>query len=295
MILFISSFITHERPSNRHNRLDVLMMTLKSYSRLTWREVHLYLKLDTEFEPYKPELEVFINKVFLGTEVKLSWTRIERQEDWQPIISKIVELNELIWFSQNDDHPFIDHNTDLITEGLQLLEDEPNEYASIYLSHWPEILKLAGKNSEPELKGGYLAFDGTLFDSIQIVKPKLLQYIFFEINWNGNHYKRIDTLLMQRAIWGEIGNTDVSLQKIYVPLREQCRKFMAYSHVHMNSVAPLAPSYEIEPISRSAQDVGDLIFAAHKSSWTESNHYILPMNIVKIIQELYGNEFGLNS
>jgi hypothetical protein len=289
MILLISSFITHDRPSNRHNRLDVLMMTLKSYSRLTWSEVHLYLKLDLEFESYKPELELFIKRVFLGTKVELSWTRIERQEDWQPIISKIVELNELIWFSQNDDHPFIDHNTDLITEGIQLLKDEPHEYASIYLSHWPEILKLAGKNTEPELKGGYLVFDGTLLDSIQIVKPKFLHYIFFEINWNGIHYKRIDELLRQRAIWGEIGNTDVSLQKIYVPLREQCRKFMAYSHVHMKSVTPLAPSYELAPISRSAQDVGDLIFADHKSFWTENNDYILPINIVEIIQELYGN------
>jgi hypothetical protein len=290
MILLMSSFITHDRPSNRHNRLDILMMTLKSYSRLTWQEVHLYLKLDTEFQPFQTELEMFVRKLFIGTEVKMSWTRIERQEDWQPIITKIVELDDYVWFSQNDDHPFIDLDTDLISEGLQLLKEEPNELASIYLSHWPEILKLSGKNCEPEFKGRYLAFDGTLFDSIQIFTPKLLHYIFFEINWNGVQYKRIDELLRQRAIWGEIGNTDVSLQKIYVPLREQCRKFMAYAHVSMNSVERLAPSYEIQSVSRSAQDVRDLIFAEHKSFWTENNNFVLPKSFEKFIQDLYGND-----
>jgi hypothetical protein len=290
MILLMSSFITHDRPSNRHNRLDVLMMTLKSYSRLTWREVHLYLKLDEEFRPFQDELEQFVRKVFLDTEVKIVWERFERQEDWQPVITEIVGKNDFVWFFQNDDHPFIDLDTKLITDGLRLLEQEPNEYASIYLSHWPEILKLAGKNGEPELKGRYLAFDGTLLDSIQIFTPKLLNHIFTEIDWNGVRYKRIDELLRQRAIWGEVGNTDSSLQKIYVPLREQCRKFAAYSHVYMDSVDPLKPNYEIEPLNYSDQSVRDLIFADHKSFWTQNNEYVLPESVVKIIQDLYGNQ-----
>ena len=98
------------------------------------------------------------------------------------------------------DHPFIDLDTELIYEGLRLLEEEPNEYASIYLSHWPEILKLAGKNAEPERKGSYISFDGTLLDSIQILTPRLFQYIFTELDWEGKSFKRIDELLRERAI-----------------------------------------------------------------------------------------------
>ena len=265
------------------------MMTLKSYSRLDWQEVILYLKLDEEFQPFQSELEIFIKQIFPEIPVKISWFRIEEKKDWQPIVEKIVLLDDFVWFTQNDDHPFIDIDTELITEGIQLLEKEQNEFASIYLSHWPEILHLAGKIEEPELKGNYLSFSGTLLDSIQIFTPKLFEYIFSEIDWEGRSFKRIDELLRQRAIWGEIGNTDISLQRIYVPLREQCRKFMAYSHVFMDTVEPLKPSYEIEPIKRSADEVEELIFAQHQSYWTTNNSYLLPKSIVKIIQELYGN------
>jgi len=290
MILLMSSFITHDRPSNRHNRLDILMMTLKSYSRLRWREVHFYLKLDEEFEPYKVELERFIKMNFQDTDVNISWFRIETQKDWEPISARIALLDDFIWFSQNDDHPFIDLDTELIYDGLRLLEEEPNEYASIYLSHWPEILKLAGKNGEPKRKGNYISFDGTLLDSIQILTPRLFQYIFTELDWEGKSFKRIDELLRERAIWGEIGNTDITLQKIYVPLREQCRKFMAYAHVSMDAVDSLKPRFEIEPVGRSAQEVEDLIFAEHHSFWTANNDYVLPKDIVAVVQELYGND-----
>jgi hypothetical protein len=199
-------------------------------------------------------------------------------------------LNQCIWFTQNDDHPFVDIDSGIIAEGLTLLTKEPNELASIYLSHWPEALKLAGKLGKPEITGSFLSFDGTLLDSIQILKPALFEYVFVEIDWKGARYRRIDELLRQRAIWGSIGNTDLSLQKIYVPLREQCRKFMAYPHVDMHTVSPLRPTYEIEKIGRTAQEVEELVLAKHSSFWTGNNSYSLTADVVDLIKNLYGNE-----
>lgn len=288
MILLMSSFITHDREVNRHNRLDILMMTLKSYSILTWSQVHLYLKLDEEFLPFRDELKHYIETIFDGVKLHIVWNRIETQDEWKPIIRKITKSQESIWFTQNDDHPFVDINTEIISEGERLLNQHKGEFASIYLSHWPEILKLSGKNDVPFRQGSFIGFKATLLDSIQIFTPALLRYIFIDLDWGDRRYRRIDTLLRQRKIWGKSGNTDLELQTIYVPLREQCRKFMAYSHVEMYSVLPLKPTFELAKVQRKPADVKNLMLARHKSLWTRRNQFRIPRSWVIESQKLYG-------
>ena len=287
MILLMSAFITHDRALNRHNRLDVLMMTLKSYSKISWDRVYLFLKLDTEFLPFALELEVFIKLIFPNTNVSIVWNRFETQKEWARTIKRITSSGNLIWFTQNDDHPFVDINTDLIREGQSLLGSQSGEMASIYLSHWPEILKLSGKNQRPLEHGNFISFRATLLDSIQIFSPALLEYIFLELDWGDRRYKRIDMLLRQNSIWAESGNTDLELQTVYVPLREQCRKFSAYSHVAMNSVSPLTPSFEIIEIDRTPVSVKKLMLARHESEWTRNNQFRIPKSWIKISQNLY--------
>lgn len=289
MILCLSSFITHDRPLNRHNRLDVLMMTLKSYSRFQWNEVNLFIKLDQEFLPFADELEAFINSTFPDTKLILEWDRFETQDEWEQTISRILKQNDFVWFMQNDDHPFIDIDISLIEEGLELLKSEKNEFSSIYLSHWPEALKLSGKISTPIKSGNFISFDATLLDAIQIFSPALLKYIFLTHDWEGRRFSRIDTILRQHSIWGESGNTDLILQKVYVPLREQCRKFMAYPHVSMSSVARLSPTFEISEIDRSPLAVKELMLATHESEWTKDNSFEIPTNWIQASQALYNN------
>ena len=288
MILLMSCFVTHDRPLNRHNRLDVLMMTLKSYSVLSWKQVHLHLKLDQEFMPYRDELQDFIETIFAGTKLFISWNRLESQAEWVPVIDRITKLKEVVWFTQNDDHPFVDINTEIIEEGQLLLRSEFGQMASIYLSHWPEALRLSGKNEIPFKTGNFIGFRATLLDSIQIFTPALLRHIFIELDWEDRKFTRIDTMLMQRAIWGKSGNTDLELQTVYVPLREQCRKFVGYHHVNMKSVSPLSPTFDISTIDRSPAAIKKLILARHKSQWTRNNKFKIPKSWVAASQELYG-------
>jgi hypothetical protein len=262
------------------------MMTLKSYSVLSWNKIYLFLKLDDEFLPFADELNAYIHSIFPTTKVYITWDRFETQDDWKPIIKKILKTNDLVWFTQNDDHPFVDINDDLIKEGQLILERQKNSLASVYLSHWPEILKLSGKNMVPLRTGNYISFNATLFDAIQIFTPALLKYVFCEIEWVGN-FTRIDTILRQRKIWGESGNTDLELQIVYVPLREQCRKFMGYSHVNMNSVAMLRPTYDLAFIDRSPSSVQNLMTAKHKSLWTKENRFKIPQRWINDSQDLY--------
>jgi hypothetical protein len=149
-------------------------------------------------------------------------------------------------------------------------------------------LRLSGKLAQPEKVGNYIRFHATMLDAIQIFSSKFIRYIFLDVNWGGKRYKRIDTLLRQRSIWGESnGNMDDGLQVIYVPLRELCRKFSAYGHVHMHNVLPLEFSYEIQKPNRDRQDVISLITAEHSSMWTKDNDFSIPEEWIEQSVNLY--------
>jgi hypothetical protein len=288
MILVISCFITHKRPVNRYDRLDIFKHTLKSYSKINWKNVYLFIKLDWEFRSRRGELKEFINTVFHGVSVQIEWTRYEKQGEWKSFIETVTKEDDLIWFTQNDDHPFIDEDLSVLNEGVNLLESDPAPFKSLYFSHWPEILRLSGKLSQPEKVGNYIRFHATMLDAIQIFSSKFIRYIFLDVNWGGKRYKRIDTLLRQRSIWGESnGNMDDGLQVIYVPLRELCRKFSAYGHVHMHNVPALEFSYEIQKPNRGRQDVISLITAEHSSMWTKDNDFSIPEEWIEQSVNLY--------
>jgi hypothetical protein len=288
MILVLSCFVTHKRQVNKLNRLEVFKHTLKSYSRIKWERIFLFIKLDSEFKSQKEELEFFIAAIFCDIPIAIEWTRYERQSDWQVFVEMITRENKLIWFTQNDDHPFIDTDLKVLNEGINLLNQDPEPYRSLYFSHWPEILKLSGKLAYPELVGSYVKFKATLIDSIQIFSSDLFRYLFLDLDWRGKRYARIDTLLRQRSIWGQSeGNTDLELQNIYVPLRELCRKFFGYDHVGMENVSALQPAYEIQALPRGRDDLITLMRAKHHSPWTQNNNFSVPDEWIERSISLY--------
>ena len=56
-------------------------------------------------------------------------------------------ISQPVYFTQNDDHIFVDDNDYMLQEGLELLAAHKTEFKTIYLSHWPEVLKLSGKEN----------------------------------------------------------------------------------------------------------------------------------------------------
>jgi hypothetical protein len=192
--------------------------------------------------------------------------------------------NELVWFTQNDDHIFIDFNMDILNEGLELLKNEKNNHKSLYYSHWPEIIRMSGKFQEPILINNYVKFDFTILDSIQIFNLKFLYYLFIEYKWKNNHI-RIDTLLDE--ITSTPWKDNCLSQTIYIPLREIVRHFDGYGHVYMdiNSCPPLLlPSntfyYTKECLIKK-------ITAPHFSEWTRNNHFQIPKKWIDIYLSLH--------
>ena len=94
-----------------------------------------------------------------------------KQNQWTYVMNILMKKHgpdELVWFTQNDDHVFIDFNMYILNEGLEILKNDKNKHKSIYFSHWPEILKMSGKFEEPIVIGNYINFKRTMLDSIQI-------------------------------------------------------------------------------------------------------------------------------
>jgi hypothetical protein len=298
MILLISCFVTHDRPVNTCNRLDLFMHTLKSYSRIDWDDIYLLIKLDEEFKPREQELKEFIKKIFSKNKVVYIPERYEYQWQWKKLIKKITYKDNIVWFTQNDDHPFIDINLNILNEGIDLLLKDTGKYRSIFFSHWPEILRLSGKFSNPAIVGNYVKFQATMFDSVQIFNTEYLKYIFLHLDWGGKQIKRIDSLYLFAefkpaldAICGVKNSSYSPILTVYIPLRELCRKYIGYTHVSMEWVRPLELSNDLSfKIKRPPFDDLNIIntmTANHNSPWTFNNSFKIPQHWINKSLSLY--------
>lgn len=278
--LAISIYLTNERDPMR---FETFQYTVRSYRamQLHWKHVYLNIKLCPAYEGRKNELEQFFHDQFPDAErLSLTWTRPETKEEYRALLlqhlcesqaptleaTTMVEneglaapdgtelppppllcpnVDHLVLFLQNDDHVFVNFDADVVLEGLQLLQADTHPYKAIYMSHWPELLKLSGKLHTQERAGNnYVRFIGTLSDTVQIFNVGYLYHVIEERPWVVPRYNRVDGALVQCQIAnypteplpsdGYNGWTAEGLEHIYVPLRELFRHYDGYGHVGMD-------------------------------------------------------------
>lgn len=309
--LLMSVFITSKRAQvrwnvgNRYDRLDVFKNTLESYSRMKWEKVNLFVELDSEFKHRETELKEFVMALF-GTEgVSIQFKRFLMQEEWKSFFSAEYPSSEdrLVWFSQCDDHPFIDINLDIVNEGFEHMRNDPARFKTLFYSHWPEILRLTGKLNTHERVGNYVKFRCTLIDAIQVFNLNYLKYLFTELDWRGKAFKKIDNLILQRAIWCDpkrLRDRDGhyyidDLQTVYVPLRELARHFDGYSHVWIkdgdkDEFPLLKLPFYTNVYDRSPQMIKRQMQVPHTSEWTEGNTFTVPDEWVDVAVSLYSQK-----
>ena len=196
--------------------------------------------------------------------------RLDQQRQWQHEFNTKLAIDgsegaddhRLVFFVQNDDHPYVvtqlhsnsrsmptcrlllrvwssnfdgqDYDQRLLCEGVARLRADKTRFKSIFMSHWPEIVGLAAKVQMPELAGSYAVANMTQVDSYQIFNWGYLRHLLAELPWKST-LRRIDELLRWRGIYQS--SADKAMHQIneswsimYIPLREQCRKFDAYMH-----------------------------------------------------------------
>jgi hypothetical protein len=257
---------------------------LYTYKDIPFTEIYLFILLDNEFNNQE-QMTNYIYTTFSNLDqdkIHITYDRYYQQVKWKPFINELVEKhgeNELVWFTQNDDHIFVDFNMDILNEGLEVLKNESNKHKSIYLSHWPEIIKMSGKYQQPTLVGNYVKFNLSLLDSIQIFNLKFLYYVFVEYKWKTDHI-RIDSILNE--LTSKPSEDNPLSQTIFVPLREMVRHFDGYDHVHMDRNA--CPLLELpnNTFYYSKESLKNKITADHKSFWTQNNYFQIPQEWIDI-------------
>jgi len=293
MILVLSTFLTNQRHVNRYSRYDIFKYMLYSYKNISFSEIYLFILFDNEFICKKEDMTNFIYKNFSNLDfdkIHITYDRYYKQEQWIPFINDLVEkhgFNELVWFTQNDDHVFIDFNIDILNEGLISLQNEPNPHKSLYFSHWPELLKISGRFQQPERINNYIKFNSSILDSIQIFSLKLLHFILVDYKWRNNNHPRIDTILCE--ILEHPTPYNPLFQTVYVPLRELVRHFDGYNHVNMDITACPPLEFPSNTFNYSKVSLIRKMTAYHNSYWTNNNNFQIPEEWIDINLSLHPN------
>lgn len=298
MILLLSTFVTNQRAVNRYSRIDIFKYMLESYKKIPFTEVYLLIKLDNEFLLpgqyfYDNDLTEYLYNNFshLGKDkIHIVLDRYTSQDKWKPFIINLMEKhgpNEPVWFLENDDHIFIDYNTDVLMEGIELLKNDENKYKSIGFSHWPEGIKLIGKSQTYIRLGNYIKINLTQVESVQIFNLQFLYDIFVNHTWKREH-RRIDTLVQGDLLNGipDYLNNKLS-QVIYIPLKELCRHFDGYDHVGMDRSACPALELPSNIFDYSKETLIKKMTARHHSYWTENNNFTPPQEWIDIMLKLH--------
>ena len=294
MMLILNTFITDNRGrGNRYPRLDVFKYAINSYRNICFSEVFLYIKLDDNYLDAKDDLLALFYKIFANTSkenIHIEFDRLYKQPQWFDLITKIYNEkggNYPVLFLNNDDHVFVDSDTKILYEGLEIFSKETTKYKSIYISHWPEIIKLSGKYETPEKIGNYISFNLSLLDSIQIFNLELLYYILVTYVWKWDH-PRIDDILNELTPTPSQDNP--LSQKIFAPLKELFRKFDGYGHVNMsvNHCPPLVLPYNKFMYDRDT--LVNKITAPHYSLWTQGN-FTIPNDWIETNLSLHDKDY----
>jgi len=290
MLLIFNTFITEQRARvNRYPRMNIFKYVVYSYRNIIFKRIYFFIKLDDNYENQRDNILNFIHHTFSyldKSNIYIEFDRLCIQHQWNPLIPKLYEEfggNEPIMFLNNDDHVFIDYDTKLLEEGLAILANEPSHHKSIYISHWPELIKLSGKYNTHNRCSNFIGFKLSLLDSVQIFNLQFLHYILVEYIWKNNYHPRIDNIL------NELTNTpsqdNVLSQTIYIPLKELFRKFDGYGHTHMKYCPPLhLPSNKF---NYDKTTLIQKITAPHYSAWTKNNDFNIPEEWIDINQSLH--------
>src|SRR3990167_2100013 len=252
MILFVNVFITDERynPSGYkdlsqthrvHSKFDVFKYTLASYSVIKWTQAIFYIKLEKKYIHRRKELEEFIHALFPNN-TKIHDYRLDSYQSWLEAIKLPTLADDAwIWFTCNDDHPFIDSSLESLENLLKLaskLSAEKNKYVAIFHTHWPELIankkRLLKVKNKPyhrryenatviEENNEYILTTSRHCVSIQLITKKLLHLWFANPDRCPQDLRRTDGIVPPEE------------QITMIPYREIARHFDAYSH----SVVPL--------------------------------------------------------
>ena len=317
--LVLSAMITEVRGGgasrHRFSRMAVFHAVLRSYAALDSLErAFLYVSIDTENSSSRmwSELARLATALFGPRLVAMRATRLTTQDQWRHELKHIIAPTEEgdsrpVWLLMNDDHPFIDIDSSVLREGLLLLREEPRPFKSLYVTHWPEALRMVGKLQAPQRRGrAWVAGNTTMLDSVQLLNWGFARWVLDTLEWPANlTLTRLDSTVLNPLVVtvgsASLVKTSLCCQTMLVPLRELCRKFDGYGpqRISFADVPQLVLSgppdaQAVPPVKRSVAEVLKVMLASDQKGtlcthWMFSNRFHLPIDWLKKGLELYGH------
>jgi hypothetical protein len=248
MNLFVNVFITDQRWSNSmysnlsnerkaNTKLEIFKYMLASYSVIKWSKAFFYIQLDENYKSNKDELSEYIYDLFPKTAV-LYDKRLETYEEWKSAIELLdVDENEWLWFTCNDDHPFIDSSLDhlkICLEACKQISEKTKKHVSIFPTHWQEMMaekkraRILNNKKSHQLytpnsdiiydEKNYYVTTRTTCASLQILTKKHLKTWFQDKSSCPEDLRRTDTI------------SPPENQLTLIPYKELVRHFDVYSH-----------------------------------------------------------------
>jgi len=221
-----------------YDRVDIFKYCLASYAAMLplIDKCEFYIELAPEFADRHTELEEYIRSMYPADKLNLNWYRHYYSRDWQTWCENMqLQDDDIIWFSGNDDHIFIDYDLTVVEVGINLLKED--SLGQVYYSHWPEQMRLAyhqgGKLTDDK---NYIVREWRTFDAITMM-PAFRWKTYWNHDWGDLQVWRTDALW--HAGYELTGN-------VYTPTRELVRHYDGYSHVGKD-IANIAPPLFIPP------------------------------------------------
>ena len=243
LILFVNVLVTDQRASaggmNRADRLDIFKYTLASYAKIDRiKNVIIYCQLDGSYQSREKELRDYIDNIFYFSTVRYHNYSPSNQTQWVEALlsSPLLTTSSPILYLGNDDHVFIDYDTDVLYEGLDLMAKEPtNQINTLHCSSWTEAISTVYGLNDYIPNGRYWKASLLYSDAIQIVNSTFFNHIFMDLEIGNDYMRRTDNILTNW--YPTLGDYKYSsraqhpIVQTFIPLRELVRHFDAYWHI----------------------------------------------------------------
>lgn len=182
MILIFNVKITQQRLTNYYrapwlpyyDRADIFMYTLHSLvplKPLITRAV-FFIEVGAEFAGRAEEIYSTVRTLF--PQADLYQYRNFYSSDWRKNFDKILDLSgdpkTPIFIGCNDDHVFMDYDTDIFESGLDLIRNGDDKFSALYYSHFSEQCRYSQyKQGQLTADGNWIRYRHSNFDAIQVV------------------------------------------------------------------------------------------------------------------------------
>lgn len=213
-------------------KIDILKYSLASYATIKWTKV--IVRLDGDLKEEIRNLDGYIKECF--PDAKVEFTRSDSGIKYSDVLANLLEDDPWIFFSPNNDHPFIYHDPEIMPALQRSAENAEEKFGlpvSILYSHFTESINsiddsryLYGytgnfyKVIDEDKFSFSIKTDFTPLLSLQIYRVKQL----YEMMRSAGHNRVIRT----ECLGQHVNMRTESIQ--IVPKVECCRHYDAYMH-----------------------------------------------------------------